>query len=242
MHVLALRRVRPARFFVPFQSFSRMSTSDDLTTHSSTAASVRNYRIYTKTGDKGTSSLYNGQRRSKGDLFFEALGDVDELNGCIGLCREFLKSSSHGNPEVNILETQLAEIQSRLLDVGSAIATPTSSSSPEQLARAQFAAAPNTSQLEGWIDEFDAALPQLRNFILPSGGLSSSQLHVARSVCRRAERRAFELVNGGDLDESTAVYLNRLSDYLFMAARMACKLTNGAETVYKKREVKTEEE
>jgi len=239
MHVLALRRVRPVRFSLLLKSCSRMS-SDDVTTQSSTS-STRNYRIYTKTGDKGTSSLYNGQRRSKGDLFFEALGDVDELNGFIGLCREYLKTSLHGTPEKNTLEAQLEEIQSRLLDVGSAIATPKSSSSPEQLARAQFAAGPNTSQLEGWIDEFDTALPPLRNFILPSGGLASSQLHVARSVCRRAERRAFELVNAGDLDESTAIYLNRLSDYLFMAARMACKLTNGTETVYKKREVVTEE-
>ena len=129
MHVLALRRVRPARFSLLFKSCSRLS-SEDVTTQSSTS-STRNYRIYTKTGDKGTSSLYNGQRRSKGDLFFEALGDVDELKGFLGLCREYLKTSLHGTPEKNTLEAQLEEIQSRLLDVGSAIATPKSSSSPD---------------------------------------------------------------------------------------------------------------
>jgi cob(I)alamin adenosyltransferase len=247
MHGLALFR-RPRFFtFSTTSIFRSVRMSDDLTTlssstTSSSSTSSRNYRIYTKTGDKGTSSLYNGQRRSKGDVFFEALGDVDELNGFIGLCRESLRSLSLStSSEVNTLEAQLAEIQSRLLDVGSAIATPISSSTPEQLLRAKFDAAPNTSQLEGWIDEFDTALPPLRNFILPSGGLPSSQLHVARSVCRRAERRAFELVSAGDLDESTAIYLNRLSDYLFMAARMACKLTNGVETVYKKRETTVEE-
>jgi len=116
--------------------------------------------VYTKTGDEGTSSLYNGTRRPKNDDFFSALGDVDELNASIGLAREYCRVGSVG------IEAQLVEIQSRLLDAGSAIATPQSSSSAEQLARAAFP--PDlTPKLENWIDEFDAELPPLKNFILP---------------------------------------------------------------------------
>lgn len=190
-------------------------------------AGTRRYRVYTRTGDKGESSLYNGERRTKDDEFFMALGDVDELNACIGLAREYGAVGSIG------IEEQLVEIQSRLLDVGSAIATPRKSSRPEQLERALFS--PDfTTQLEQWIDTMDDQLPPLKNFILPSGGLAASQLHVARTVCRRAERHAVTLVREGQLDASVAVYINRLSDYLFVAARFAAMRTAHVEQVYKK--------
>ena len=127
--------------------------------------SVR-YKVYTKTGDKGTTSLYSGERRQKDDVFFQALGDVDELNACIGLSREHCAAHGVG------IEAQLAEIQSRLLDAGSAIATPARSSRPEQLARAAF---PShiTGSLEAWIDAMEEALPPLKNFILPVRGSAS---------------------------------------------------------------------
>ena len=224
------------------------------------AAPSRAMRIYTKTGDAGTSSLYNGARRPKEAAHFAALGDVDELSGHLGLAREHLRvlglaaaaaaaadasaaSAAEAAAEAAAtaaaaaaaeLGAQLAETQSRLLDVGSAIATPEGSSRPDQLARARFASAPCTAALERWIDALDARLPPLRNFILPSGGLAASQLHVARSVCRRAERAAFALVRERELDAGVAVYLNRLSDYLFMAARAASRAAGGEETVYKK--------
>lgn len=118
------------------------------------------YKVYTKTGDKGTTSLYNNERRPKDDAFFEALGDVDELNASIGLSREHCAALGVG------IEAQLAEIQSRLLDAGSAIATPARSSRPEQLARAAFSS-DITATLEGWIDAMEEALPPLKNFILP---------------------------------------------------------------------------
>jgi cob(I)alamin adenosyltransferase len=125
----------------------------------SVGSSVR-YKVYTKTGDGGSTSLYSGERRKKDDAFFHALGDVDELNAAVGLSREHCAPLGAG------LETQLVEIQSRLLDAGSAIATPASSSRPEQLARAAFDGA-ITAHLEAWIDAMEEALPPLKNFILP---------------------------------------------------------------------------
>ena len=121
------------------------------------------HKVYTKTGDEGSSSLYNGKRRPKDDTLFSALGDVDELNASIGLAREYCAVGDVG------LENQLVEIQSRLLDVGSAIATPASSSSTSQLARVVFPLG-MAAKLETWIDEFDKELPPLTNFILPVSG------------------------------------------------------------------------
>ena len=222
------------------------------------SSSATRYKVYTKTGDAGTTSLYNGERRRKDDDFFSALGDVDELNASIGLSREYCLAARVG------IEPQLVEIQCRLLDVGSAIATPALSSSAAQLERAKFHSG-ITASLEAWIDAMDAELPPLKNFILPvraaaakradcaplshprrpfffarfffpsqSGGLASAQLHVARTIARRAERQAVALVRDGQLAGDVAVFLNRLSDYLFVAARFATLKAQGTEEVYKK--------
>ena len=118
------------------------------------------FKVYTKTGDEGTSSLYNGKRRPKDDVLFAALGDVDELNASIGLAREYCSAGAVG------IESQLVEIQSRLLDVGSSIATPASTSTAAQLVRVTFPSG-MAAKLETWIDEFDEELPTLTNFILP---------------------------------------------------------------------------
>jgi len=138
---------------------------------------------------------------------------------------------------VAVVDKQLAErlesIQSILLDVGSSIATPQEGSNEAQLKRAKFDS-DNVNDLELWIDEMDAKLPPLRNFILPSGGKGSSFLHVARAVCRRAERSVVPLVESGQNDKSTAIYLNRLSDFLFVAARHMSSIEGLPEVVYKK--------
>jgi cob(I)alamin adenosyltransferase len=236
---------------------STTSSSSSSSSSTDTSSQRARYRIYTKTGDAGTSSLYNNVRLPKDDGFFEALGDVDELNGCIGLAREHASairgaaaaaaadaagagasasplppwSPPPPFPSTSLVD-QLQEIQSRLLDVGSAVATPISTSRPEQVERVAFSPA-HTTQLEEWIDEMEECLPPLKNFILPSGGLASSQLHVCRSVCRRAERRACALVREGELAAPVAVYLNRLSDYLFVAARYAAMRTGHTEQIYK---------
>jgi len=170
-------------------------------------------KVYTKTGDKGTSSLYNMKRLSKDDDHFHALGDTDELNGQLGMAREFCLQAGHVE-----LEGYISEIQSRLFDVGACVATPRLTSSAAQLERTAFHAE-SITDLENWMDAMDEKLPPLKHFILPSGGFTSSCLHVARSICRRAERRIVPLVQEGDCDEVVMRYMNRLSDFLFVAAR-----------------------
>jgi ATP:cob(I)alamin adenosyltransferase len=197
-------------------------------------------KIYTKTGDEGTSSLYSGERRSKTDAAFAALGDVDELNSVIGVAREFVASRTETTSESNDLgmtsiDEQLQEIQSRLLDIGSAVATPISTSSESKIKRVSFSEH-HADTLERWIDQHDATLPQLTNFILPSGGFAASHLHLARAVCRRAERSVLPLVSQKSTDAQVSIYLNRLSDYLFTIARVAAKQDCKPEIVYKKGE------
>ncbi|KAL1934918.1 hypothetical protein VTP01DRAFT_4058 [Rhizomucor pusillus] len=187
-------------------------------------------KIYTKTGDKGTSSLYNGERRDKDDLIFEALGTTDELTSHLGLALEFCEEG-----ELLTLCAQIQWVQCCLQDIGSNVATPRERSNDAKKARTIFDPDGNLcAQLERWIDEMDAHLPQLTQFILPSGGKASASLHVARAVCRRAERRLQPLVRSHLCDESTAVYLNRLSDYLFTAARFAAMKQGKMEKIYKK--------
>ena len=155
----------------------------------SRAAFTRGFKIYTRTGDAGSSSLFNGERRSKDHEVFEALGDSDELNAAIGLARAHCETQSASGTSLHDIMTQLDTVQSRLLDVGSAVATPRSSSNEKQLARVRFCDdGASVSSLEQWMDTLDQELPPLKNFILPSGGLSASSLHVARAVCRRTER------------------------------------------------------
>uniref|UniRef100_A0A8C5LIK9 Corrinoid adenosyltransferase MMAB n=1 Tax=Leptobrachium leishanense TaxID=445787 RepID=A0A8C5LIK9_9ANUR len=169
-------------------------------------------KIYTKTGDKGFSSTYTGERRPKDDLVFEALGANDELSSAIGLAREF-------GIDANLpFISELEKIQCMLQDIGSNLATPLSSARESHIVKTTFNAEP-IQELEQWIDKYTAQLPPLNNFILPSGGKASASLHVARSVCRRAERRAFRIVQAGEADPNVGKYLNRLSDYLFTLAR-----------------------
>tara|TARA_B110001452_G_scaffold254022_1_gene245207 strand:+ start:105 stop:815 length:711 start_codon:yes stop_codon:yes gene_type:complete len=202
--------------------------------HGGIATATRGFKIYTRTGDKGTSSLFNGERRSKDDLVFAALGDSDELNGAIGLARAHCETSPAGSGVLQLL-SQLDTVQSRLLDVGSAVATPASSSSEKQLERVRFGDdGESVLTLEEWMDEMDQELPPLRNFILPSGGPAASALHLARSICRRTERAVTPLVVAEECEPAVGIYLNRLSDYLFVAARFAALKSGATETAYKK--------
>lgn len=184
-------------------------------------------KIYTKTGDAGASSLYNAERREKDDDAFDALGDVDECNVAVGIAREFCEEDGNG------LGRALAEIQSRLLDVGSCVATPLGRSDERALARAAFSEE-HVKWLEEEIDAMEAELPRLTSFLLVSGGRASVFLHQARVVCRRAERRCVPLVRRGECPDVVRVYLNRLSDYMFTAARYAAMKAGRAEEPYKK--------
>ncbi|KAL4646670.1 cob(I)yrinic acid a,c-diamide adenosyltransferase, mitochondrial [Arapaima gigas] len=198
----------------------------------STSASERGsgaQKIYTKTGDKGFSSTFTGERRPKEDPVFEALGATDELSSIIGLAREFC--GEQGHPFVE----ELYKIQCVLQDVGSNIATPLSSARESHIKKTKFTGQP-VSDLECWIDRYTEELPPLTSFILPSGGKSSAALHVARAVCRRAERRVASIVRSGEADADVARFLNRLSDYLFTVARYAALKEGHKEKIYRRPE------
>jgi len=172
-------------------------------------------KVYTKTGDRGTSSLFTGERRRKTDPVFEALGTIDELNSFIGVAIATINDEQHTRTR-SVLES----IQRYLLDAGSIVATPDKNKSTDL----GFTPAAWTATLESEIDQMDESLPPLDQFILPGGSVSSAHLHVCRSVCRRAERaviavRESEANANTKLFIDTQRFLNRLSDYLFVAAR-----------------------
>ncbi|XP_048370241.1 corrinoid adenosyltransferase MMAB [Sphaerodactylus townsendi] len=186
-------------------------------------------KIYTKTGDKGFSSTFTGERRAKDDQIFDALGTLDELSSTIGLCAEFGSEHNH-----SFLE-ELHKVQRMLQDAGSNVATPISSARESHLKRTSFSEKP-ILELETWIDRYSDQLPPLTAFILPSGGKSSAALHLSRAVCRRAERCVVPLVKSGEADANVAKYLNRLSDYLFVLARYAARKEGKEEKVYTRTE------
>ncbi len=208
------------------------TNNETTTTTETTTLKMKKSRIYTKTGDRGESSLYSGRRKPKDDLIFEALGTVDELNAHVGLARDFCAQSGEIEKLQELMQ-QLETIQSRLLDLGACIATPIDTTTNETKLRKVHFSNVHVTVLEGWIDTFDSQLPPLRNFILPSGGLSASQLHILRTVCRRAERCVVPLVRDGVTDPVVQIYLNRMSDYFFVAARWAAMKQNKEEVIYR---------
>ncbi|KAF6029928.1 MMAB [Bugula neritina] len=188
---------------------------------------VRTMKIYTKTGDKGTSSLYTGERRMKFDIRFEALGTIDELSSSIGVALAFAEEKDH------TFVNELVKVQCILQDIGSFIATPSASARESHQNNLHFDH-DNTTELEQAIDKMTEELPPLKNFILPSGGKTSSSLHFCRAVCRRAERQLAQLRQSEDMDSSVYQYINRLSDYLVTVARYACMKEGQHEHIYRK--------
>ncbi|WP_174615982.1 cob(I)yrinic acid a,c-diamide adenosyltransferase [Virgibacillus ihumii] len=177
-------------------------------------------RIYTRKGDKGTTSLIYGQRVPKNDLRVEAYGTCDETNSMIGLALSFLENEEWDEKKA-FLE-KMHRIQTILFHVGAELATPKDKDVKWKLKQEYI------QELEDQIDEWDKSLEPLRNFILPSGHSASSALHTARTVARRAERTAVGM--GDELENPLVVsYLNRLSDFLFVAARYVNQSLNGTE-------------
>lgn len=174
-------------------------------------------KIYTKGGDKGKTSLIGGTRVSKHSLRIESYGTTDELNAHIGLIRDSLK-----NP---VLKEQILVIQERLFTLGSHLAA-----DPD---RNRMQLPPlfesDITYLEEKIDELDAQLEPLRKFVLPGGHLTVSFCHVARTICRRAERLVVGVAEEAEIDENILKYLNRLSDYLFVLSRYLTKELNAEE-------------
>lgn len=184
-------------------------------------------KIYTKTGDSGQTSLYTGQRVVKSDPVIEAIGAVDECNSAVGLAIAHLPSSS---PCAQV-RNELTRIQHALFDVGAAIATPRTTASSKKIACTRFDKE-STELLEKWMDAMEKELPALHTFILPGGHPAGAQLHLARSLCRRAERAAVPLNQHADVSDHVLMYLNRLSDYLFVASRYVNKLLGCPETLW----------
>ncbi len=168
-------------------------------------------RIYTRTGDDGTSALATGERRSKSDLRFAAIGTVDELNAHVGLAR--LHAPALGDD----IATMLARIQNDLFDLGADLATPDKRESRERLR----ISATQVDRLEGEIDSLNAHLAPLTSFVLPGGAPAAAALHLCRTVARRAERLAVALTARETVNPEAIRYVNRLSDFFFVAARVA---------------------
>jgi cob(I)alamin adenosyltransferase len=186
---------------------------------------MKEMKIYTRTGDKGETSLYSGERVLKNDPFIEAVGTIDECNSAIGVAVAQLTDS----PDLMQLRRQLIDIQHALFDVGAAIATPRTRASTTKINKTRFDQEATTN-LERWMDEMEEKLPKLTTFILPGGHPAGASLHLARSVCRRAERKLVPLNQHADVADSVFIYINRLSDFLFMASRSVNKSLGCLET------------
>lgn len=171
-------------------------------------------KIYTRAGDDGQTALFGGPRVTKDCERIEAYGTVDELGAVLGIARR-----QNSDPE---LDQVLLKIQHRLFDVGAELATP----EPEKMGIPVVQPA-MIDELEGWIDRFEAELPELKNFILAGGAAAAGTLHLARVVCRRAERRVVSLLRAcesgamGSVSSAVMIYLNRLGDLLFVMSRVA---------------------
>ena len=194
-----------------------------------------NMKIYTKTGDKGTSSLYNGRRVPKEHEIFAAVGNVDELNSALGVASVFANQECIVFPsEVGVGVCNVLQAQS--FDLGACLATPINDekSREAQLNRVKFRDE-NVSDLEKLIDCIQEKIPPLKRFILPGGGssVSGAQFHMCRSVCRRAERSIVELANKhGGVPEVIIKYINRMSDLFFVMARYCCCYNNAQSEIF----------
>ena len=173
--------------------------------------------IYTRTGDKGETSLANGERISKADARIEAYGTVDELNSWIGLLRSGVQTTDRYADSV---QSELTWIQNRLFNLGAALS----------LAPGEWIKAEDVQQVEAWIDAMQAEVPKQHAFVLPSGNETMTRCHVCRTICRRAERRMIAL----GCEDVAMQLMNRISDYLFVLARYVGYRMNVPEETWKR--------
>jgi cob(I)alamin adenosyltransferase len=178
---------------------------------------IMTMKIYTKTGDQGETGLFGGQRVRKDALRIEAYGSVDEVNSVIGIVQSM-------NPP-DALVPMLSQIQNDLFVVGADLATPAAKTGMH----VERVEAARSAVLEQYIDALEEMLPPLRSFILPGGTQAAAQLHFARTVCRRAERHIVRLSHEEAIGDAVIIYVNRLSDFLFVAARYANHAMGAAE-------------
>lgn len=183
------------------------------------------FKIYTKTGDKGSTSLIGGVRVLKSHIRIESYGTIDELNSYIGMVND-----AAGNEEIS---SWLREIQDRLFTIGSELAT---APNKEVKMKLPDLHEEDVQLLEQWIDKMNEVLPEMRSFIIPGGNLASSTAHVARCVCRRAERLCVHMQEVNEpVDDLVLRYLNRLSDFLFVLSRYITYLNKAEELPWRPR-------
>jgi cob(I)alamin adenosyltransferase len=180
-------------------------------------------RIYTRTGDAGTTALFGGGRTSKADARVDAYGAVDELNASLGWAHAVVADEQ--------VRAALELVQADMLTIGAHLATPPAREGRRAPALPALPVE-RVAEMESWIDDADAELPALTAFILPGGTDGAAALHVARTVCRRAERRVVSLAAASPVDGQLIVYLNRLSDWLFTAARLVNARAGGKDRVW----------
>lgn len=181
-------------------------------------------KLYTKTGDKGETSLFGGKRVWKNDLRISAYGTVDELNSVLGIVNSELKNEE--------LKKVIFGIQNELFTLGSDLATPLDvKNNKYSIPRVKQSYIEN---LERLIDNYDEKLPPIKNFILPGGTKAAAYLHLARTICRRAEREVISLNRSEEINEEIKIYLNRLADLLFVLSRYVNFIMNHPDIEWKK--------
>ena len=180
-------------------------------------------KLATKTGDDGTTGIASNQRLAKDSARIEAIGTVDELNASIGMvCSQPISKS---------IAEVLTEIQHRLFDLGGELAMPDY----------QLVEEKHIEQLDQWLDQFNELLPPLKEFVLPKGDLATTSCHLARTICRRAERRVVTLGREDAINQRARIYLNRLSDLLFVFCRLLARADNKIEEMWRSQRLETNE-
>jgi len=191
---------------------------------------IRINRVYTRGGDKGETSLVGGQRIAKDSIRIESYGTVDELNAVLGVVRVANRDLPGASPEAREnLDAILFRLQNELFNLGSDLATLPGDRHPKQ----PVIELHHVAFLEATIDELNTGLPELTSFVLPGGGLVGAHLHQARTVCRRAERLVTTLGRREAIGDQCLVYLNRLSDLLFVLSRWAAQVRSEPETLWR---------
>lgn len=185
---------------------------------------VKINKIYTKNGDKGTTHLVGGDRIEKCSIRVDSFGDIDELNSHLGMVRTIVESNLNCK-----LSELISKLQNDLFDIGSIIATPHGVT----WSGMRIITEDHVKFLENWIDSVTENLPELKSFVLPGGTILNSHLHIARAVCRRAERKLWQIHKDEPLDTNLLIYVNRLSDLLFALSRHESFKTNKPEYLWK---------
>ena len=197
-----------------------------MTNKKTKSPNIRINKVYTRSGDAGKTHLIGGEERWKDNIRVEAFGTVDELNAEIGLCRELVKEI--GNEKFRSLIRFLKSVQNELFNLGTQLATDLGDDSKNLPQLSDDA----ILKLESEIDTANESLSELTSFVLPGGSVINAQLHIARNVCRRAERRVVSLLKKENVDPENIRYLNRLSDALFVWSRWISKIIGDDENLW----------